>query len=113
MTSARRLLTLAYRAHQRNEPEIAARIATLAFNEPDSAPLFEEINSTTEADEADEAGEADSTVQNAEAILRKAEGSTEGSIFTVEGVDKLLAIAKKIHQAGFPRVAKSVARAAQ
>ena len=108
MTSARRLLTLAYRAHQRNEPEIAARIATLAFDESDSAELFEEVNSPGKVSE-----EVAVTVQNAEAILRKAEGSTEGSIFTEEGVDKLLAIAKKIHQAGFPLVAKSIARAAQ
>jgi hypothetical protein len=108
MTRARRLLTLAYKAHQRGEQEIASRIAILAFTEPDSASLFEEINSETEI-----ADEADVTVQNAEAILRKAEGSTEGSIFTEEGVDKLLAIAKKIHQAGFPKVAKSIARAAQ
>ena len=106
MTRARRLLTLAYKAHQRGEPEIAARIAVLAFDEQDSAPLFEEINS-------DETAESAVTVQNAEAILRKAEGSTEGSIFTEEGVEKLLAVAKKIHQAGFPKVAKSVARAAQ
>jgi hypothetical protein len=108
MTRARRLLTLAYKAHQRGETEIASRIATLAFAEPDSASLFEEINSTTEI-----ADEVAVTVQNAEAILRKAEGSTEGSIFTSEGVDKLLAIAKKIHQAGLHKVAKSVARAAQ
>ena len=108
MMKARRLLTLAYKAHQRGEQEIASRIATLAFNEPDSASLFEEIHSTTEIED-----EADETVQNAEAILRKAEGSTEGSIFTEEGVVKLLAIAKKIHQAGFPKVAKSIARAAQ
>ena len=97
MTRARRLLTLAYKAHQRDEQEIAARIATLAFNEPDAASLFEEIHSATEI-----ADEADVTVQNAEAILRKAEGTTEGSIFTEEGVEKLLAVAKKIHQAGFP-----------
>jgi rubrerythrin len=108
MTRARRLLTLAYKAHQRGEQEIASRIAILAFDEQDSAPLFEEINST-----GDEKTEAAVTVQNAEAILRKAEGSTEGSIFTEEGVEKLLAVAKKIHQAGFPKVAKSVARAAQ
>ena len=108
MTRARRLLTLAYKAHQRGEKEIASRIATLAFNEPDSASLFEEIHSATEVDD-----EADVTVQNAEAILRRAEGSTEGSIFTEEGVAKLLAVAKKIHQAGFPKVAKSIARAAQ
>ena len=108
MTSARRLLTLAYRAHQRSEPEIAARIATLAFDEADSAELFEEVNSPAKANQ-----EVAVTVQNAEAILRKAEGSTEGSIFTEEGVDKLLAIAKKIHQAGYPKVAKSIARAAQ
>lgn len=108
MTSARRLLTLAYRAHQRGEPEIASRIATLAFDESDSAALIEEINSTTEI-----ADKVAVTVRNAEAILRKAEGSTEGSIFTGEGVDKLLAIAKKLHQAGFPKVAKSIARAAQ
>ena len=113
MTRARRLLTLAYRAHQRGEQEIASRIAVLAFAEPDSASLIEEINSTTEPDEVDEVDEGAVTVQNAEAILRKAEGSTEGGIFTAEGVDKLLAIAKKIHQAGFPKVAKSIARAAQ
>ena len=108
MTRARRLLTLAYKAHQRGEPEIAARIAVLAFDEQDSAPLFEKINTDDE-----ETSEAAVTVQNAEAILRKAEGSTEGSIFTEEGVDKLLAVAKKIHQAGLPKVAKSLARAAQ
>ena len=108
MTRARRLLTLAYKAHQRGEQEIASRIATLAFDEPDSAPLFEKINT-----DDDETSEASVTVQNAEAILRKAEGSTKGSIFTEEGVDKLLAIAKAIHQAGYPKVAKSIARAAQ
>ena len=108
MTRARRLLTLAYKAHQRGEAEIASRIAILAFTEPDSASLFEEINSTTEI-----ADEMSVTVRNAEAILRKAESATEGSIFTEEGVDKLLAIAKKIHQAGFPKVAKSIARAAR
>jgi rubrerythrin len=109
MTRARRLLTLAYKAHQRGEQEIASRIAILAFDEQDSAPLFEKINK----DDDDEKTEAAVTVQNAEAILRKAEGSTNGSIFTEEGVEKLLAIAKKIHQAGFPKVAKSIARAAQ
>ncbi len=109
MTRARRLLTLAYKAHQRGEAEIASRIAILAFDEQDSAPLFEKINK----DDDDETSEAAVTVQNAEAILRKAEGSTKGSIFTQEGVEKLLAVAKKIHQAGFPKVAKSIARAAQ
>ena len=109
MTRARRLLTLAYKAHQRGEQEIASRIAILAFDEQDSAPLFEKINK----DDGDETAEAAVTVQNAEAILRKAEGSTKGSIFTEEGVERLLAVAKKIHQAGFPKVAKSVARAAQ
>jgi hypothetical protein len=109
MTRARRLLTLAYKAHQRGEPEIASRIATLAFDETDSASLIEEINSTPETADTTVAV----TVRNAEAILRKAEGSTKGSIFTGEGVDKLLAIAKKLHQAGFPKVAKSIARAAQ
>jgi rubrerythrin len=109
MTRARRLLTLAYKAHQRGEQEIASRIAILAFDEQDSAPLFEKINK----DDDDETAEAAVTVQNAEAILRKAEGSTEGSIFTAEGVEKLLAVAKKIHQAGFPKVARSVAKAAQ
>ena len=108
MTRARRLLTLAYKAHQRGEPEIASRIAVLAFDEPDSASLFEGINSKDE-----EKTEAAVTVQNAEAILRKAEGSTEGGIFTEEGVDKLLAIARKLHQAGYPKVAKSISRAAQ
>ena len=108
MTRARRLLTLAYKAHQRSEPEIASRIATLAFDEPVSASLFEEINSTRVV-----ADEVAVTVQNAEAILRKAEGSTEGGIFTEEGVDKLLAIARKLHQAGYPKVAKSISRAAQ
>ena len=108
MTRARRLLTLAYKAHQRGEQEIASRIAILAFDEQDSAPLFEKIGK-----DDDETSEASVTIQNAEAILRKAEGSTEGGIFTEEGVDKLLAIADKIHQAGFPKVAQSVARAAQ
>ncbi len=111
MTRARRLLTLAYKAHQRGEAEIASRIAILAFDEQDSAPLFEKINK--DDDDDDETSEAAVTVQSAEAILRKAEGSTKGSIFTEEGVAKLLAIAKKIHQAGFPKVAKSVSRAAQ
>lgn len=108
MTRARRLLTLAYRSHQRGEQEIASRIATLAFNEPDAASLFEEIHSATEISD-----EWAVTIQNAEAILRKAESSTEGSIFTSEGIERLLAIAKKIHQDGFPKVAKSIARAAQ
>jgi len=108
MIRARRLLTLAYMAHQRGEPEIASRIATLAFAEPDAASLFEEIRSTTEI-----VDETNATVQNAMSTLRKAEEVTEGSIFSAEGVETLLTIAKKAHQAGFPKLAKSIARAAQ
>ncbi len=107
MTRARRLLTLAYKAHQRGETEIASRISILAFTEPDAASLFEEINSGTEI-----LDEKEQTTRNAEAILRQAEASTEGSIFTTEGVEKLLVIAQKVHTAGLPKVAKSIARAA-
>ncbi len=107
MTRARRLLTLAYRAHQRGEPEIASRIAILAFTEPDAAALFEEIHSSTEI-----VDEMNATVQNAMSTLRKAEEVTEGSIFSTEGVEALLTIAKKAHQAGYPKLAKSIARAA-
>lgn len=107
MTRARRLLTLAYKAHQRSENDIAARIATLAFESSDAASLFEEINSTTEI-----ADEQTQKVRNAEAMLRRAEGSTEGTIFTPEGIERLLAIAQKVHQAGYPKVAKSIAQVA-
>jgi hypothetical protein len=107
MTQARRLLTLAYRANQRGETEIAARIATMAFAQEDAASLFEEIHSATKVDD-----EATDRVRSAEAAMRQAEASTQGSIFTVEGTKQLLAIAEKVHKAGFPKVAQSIARAA-
>ncbi len=107
MTQARRLLTLAYRANQRGETDIAARIATLAFACEDSASLFEEIHSATKTADA-----ATDSVAQAEATLRQAEASTSGSIFTTEGEQQLMAIAEKVHKAGFPKVAKSIANAA-
>lgn len=107
MTQARRLLTLAYRANQRGETEIAARIATLAFAQEDAATLFEEIHSATKATDAET-----NAVQQAEAKLRQAEASTQGSIFTTEGAQQLMVIAEKVHKAGFPKVAKSIANAA-
>ncbi len=105
MTQARRLLTLAFRANQRGETEIAARIATLAFACEDSASLFEEIHSATKTADA----ETNSVVLT-EDKLREAEASTGGSIFTTEGEAQLLAIAEKVHKAGFPKVAQSIAR---
>lgn len=107
MTRARRLLTLAYRADQRGEKEIAARIATMAFAQEDAASLFEEINSETEV-----VDEATSQVRKTEAVLRKAEASTEGNIFTPDGRKQLLTIAEKAHKAGFPKIAKSIVRVA-
>ncbi len=107
MTQARRLLTLAFRANQRGESEIAARIATLAFSCEDSASLFEEIHAATKTADA----ETDS-VALTEDKLRQAEASTQGSIFTTEGEQQLMAIAEKVHKAGFPKVAKSIANAA-
>jgi len=107
MTRARRLLTLAYRANQRGEKEIAARIATMAFAQEDAASLFEEINSTTEV-----ADEITSKVRQAENILRKAEASSEGSIFTQEGAKQLLTIAEKAHKAGYTKIAQSIKRVA-
>lgn len=107
MTRARRLLTLAYKAHQREETEIAARIATLAFSEPDSADLFEAINADTEEED-----EQVQTAKAAEDVLRKAEASVEGGIFTDDGIETLLTIAQKVHQAGYPKVARSIARVA-
>jgi len=107
MTRARRLLTLAYRANQRGETEIASRIATMAFAQEDAASLFEEINSETEI-----ADESVSTVRKAEALLRTAEASTDGDVLTAEGKRSILAIAEKAHKAGFPKVAKSLVRVA-
>jgi hypothetical protein len=107
MTRSRRLLTLAYKAHQRGEREIASRIAILAFSEPDAADLLEEINSGVEI-----ADEHEDTIRNAEAILRKAEALAEGGVFTAEGAASLLAIAEKVHKAGLPKVARSIVRVA-
>lgn len=106
MTRARRLLTLAYRAHQRDEREIAARISTLAFESDDAGNLFEALSSETDSD----GGEEDA-VKDTEAALRKAEAATAGKIFTPAGEASLLAIAEKLHQAGLPKIAKSVAAA--
>ena len=108
MKRAVRLLTLAYKAHQRGETEIASRISTLAFAEPDAAEMFEDIHTVLTSSE-----QVDDEVYSAEAILRKAEATAEGKIFTSEGVEQLLDIARATHQAGFPKVAKSISRAAQ
>jgi len=106
MNRAQRLLTLAYKAHQRNEPELAGRIVTFAFAEPETAELFERINASD-----DEAG-VDSDTKKAEDALRAAEASTAGNIFTAGGTEKLLEIAGKAHKAGLPKVAKLIAEVA-
>lgn len=105
MTRAQRLLTLAYTAHTRGEEAIAGRITALAFSDPDSATLFEKINAETSS--------GDSDVERAEATLRAAEASTEGSIFTVEGSEQLMAIAEKAHKDGLPKIAVAIANAAK
>jgi hypothetical protein len=103
MNRAQRLLTLAYKAHQRNEPELAGRIVTFAFAEPETADLFERINAS------DGGATVDSATQKAEATLRAAEAATKGNLFTEGGTEKLLAIAGKAHKAGLPKVAKLIA----
>lgn len=108
MTRARRLLTLAYKAAQRGETAIAGRVATIAFAEADAPALFEEVNASTEIGD-----EAATAVQKAEAVLRKAEATTNGPIFSEEAIARFLSIAKKIHDAGYPKLAKSLARATQ
>ena len=105
MTRAQRLLTLAYKAHQRGEEAIAGRIVLFAFAESDSAQLFEKINSG--------ASPETSEVDRAEATLRAAEASTKGSIFSSEGSEQLLAIAEKAHKDGLPKVAAAIAYAAE
>ena len=105
-TRANRLLTLAFRAHERGEPEIASRMATLAFNSPDSSSIIEALQSSA-------SGKPESDVERAEAMLRKAEASTKGDVFTAEGKANLLTIAEKVHSAGFSKVAKSIAKIAQ
>jgi hypothetical protein len=105
MTRAKRLLTLAYKAHQRGEEAIAARISAFAFAEADSAQLFEDINSETPSGNSD--------VDRAEATLRAAEASTKGSIFSGKGSEQLLAIAEKAHKDGLPNVAAAIANAAK
>ena len=104
MNRAQRLLTLAYKADQRNEKDIAGRIVSLAFAEPEMAEVFERLNAkpTTLAT-------ASSDDDQAETVLRRAEASTQGSIFTVEGTRQLLAIAEKAHKDGLPKVAKLIA----
>ena len=106
MTRAQRLLTLAYKAHQRNEPEISGRIVTFAFAEPEAADLFERIN----AEHAPT--KAGSEVEQTEATLRAAEAATKGNVFSNQGVSKLLEIAEKTHNAGLPKVAKLIAETA-
>ncbi len=105
MTRAQRLLTLAYKAHQRGEEELAGRITTFAFADPDSAQLFEKINAETSPDHSE--------VERAEATLRAAEASTKGPIFSREGSEQLLAIAEKAHKDGLPQVAAVIANAAK
>ncbi len=106
MTRAQRLLTLAYKAHQRNEPELSGRIVAFAFAEPEAAEIFENISAST--------GEVvvDAATQKAEATLRAAEAATEGNLFTADGTEKLLEIAGKAHKAGLPKVAKLIAEVA-
>ncbi len=105
MTRAQRLLTLAYKAHQRGEEDIAGRITTLAFSETDSAGIFEKLSAETSPGTSD--------VDRAEATLRAAEASTEGAIFTSAGSEQLLAIAEKAHKDGLPQVAAVIANAAK
>jgi rubrerythrin len=106
MNRAQRLLTLAYKAHQRNEPEISGRIVTLAFAEPEAADLFERINAapTSDTEGSDE--------EQTEDTLRAAEAATKGNVFSKEGVSTLLSIAEKAHNAGLPKVAKLIAETA-
>lgn len=106
MTRAKRLLTLAYKAHQRNEPELSGRIVAFAFAEPEAADLFERINASDGEDAVD------SDTKKAEDVLRAAEASTAGNIFTNVGSEKLLEIAGKAHKAGLPKVAKLIAEVA-
>jgi ribosomal protein S12 methylthiotransferase accessory factor YcaO len=104
MTRAQRLLTLAYKAHQRGEEAISGRIVSFAFADADSAELFEKIND-------DSSGTSE--VDRAEATLRAAEASTKGSIFSSKGSETLLAIAEKAHKDGLPKVAAAIANAAK
>jgi len=96
---------LAYKAHQRGEETIAARITAFAFAEPDSAQLFEKITA--------EKTSGNSEVDLAEATLRAAEATTEGAIFSSRGSDTLLAIAEKAHKDGLPKIANAIANAAK
>jgi hypothetical protein len=105
MTRAKRLLTLAYKAHQRGEGEIAGRITAFAFAEPESAQLFESINADNTS--------GSSEVERTEATLRAAEATTEGSIFSSTGNAQLLAIAEKAHKDGLPKIAAAIADAAK
>lgn len=97
---AQRLLALAFKAHQRGEKEIAGRLAVLAFDASEGNNIIEATEAVSETDKVEDA-------------LRKAEASAQGNIFSTEGVSKLLAIAEKVHQAGYPKVAKSIANIAQ
>jgi hypothetical protein len=106
MTRAQRLLTLAYKAHQRGEEAIASRITAFAFAEPDSAQLFEKIN-------AEKASGKLTEVERAEATLRAAEATTKGSIFSSKGSEQLLSIAEKAHKNGLPKIAAAIANAAK
>ena len=106
MTRAQRLLTLAYKAHQRSETEIAGRIVSLAFAEPDVAALFEKINATENAEKSS------TDVEQTEAALRAAEAFSTGSILSKEGIAQLMVIAEKVHKAGMPKVAALIARTA-
>lgn len=105
MTRAQRLLTLAYKAHQRGEEAIAGRIVSFAFAETDSAQLFEQISAAPTA--------GTSEVDKAEATLRAAEATTSGAIFSAKGSEQLLAIAEKAHKDGLPKVAAVIADAAK
>ena len=103
MTRAKRLLTLAYRAHQRNEPEIAGRIVAFAFAEPEASEMFEQINAEPGT------AVAEPEVTQAEDALRRAEASTKGNVFSAEGARRLLAIADKAHKDGLTQIAKLIA----
>ncbi len=100
MTRAHRLLSLAFQTQQRGETAIAGRIVSLAFAEPEAAAMIESLNGKPTAGTPE---------QKAEAILRKAEASTQGSIFTTEGTSSLLAIAEKAHKDGLPKIAQLIA----
>lgn len=108
MNRAQRLLALACQTYKRGEAAIAGRIALLAFEDPNIETVLQELSEA--GDTLAEVGAEE--VRDVEDALRRAEAATKGSIFTNEGVDRLLAIAEKVHKAGFPKVANSIVRAA-